>query len=319
MMETTKKIEKVTLIGLGAMGAYFAPRLYAYLGENFRVLATGERKNKLLNRGIRINEINYKFPIIEPDVIGDEADLIIMAVKDLGFEQAILDIKNQIGPHTQILCVMNGIDSENRLIETYGKEHVIHSFMRVSIVMTDGVTNYDPTLGAVYFGEENHNKEPFSPRVEKVVELMEQVHIPYYVPEDMLKAMWFKFMCNIGENLTCALLGIPFGVFRTSDEANYIRTAAMREVMAIANGLNIELTEEDIVNQDKVVKKLPYENKPSTLQDLENQRKTEIHMFAGRVMELGKELGIPTPINEIFYNGIRVLEEKGSKTQNRSV
>lgn len=41
-------IHKVTLIGLGAMGVFFAPRLSAYLGENFRVLATGERKERLI-------------------------------------------------------------------------------------------------------------------------------------------------------------------------------------------------------------------------------------------------------------------------------
>ncbi len=303
------QIKKVTLIGLGAMGVFFAPRLYDQLGSNFRILATGERKERLETKGVTINGINYLFPIVEPSTVGDEADLIIMAVKDLGLNQAILDIKNQIGPHTQILCVMNGVDSEDKLIAAYGIEHVVYSFMRVSIVMADGIANYDPKLGAIYFGEPQ-NSDTLSSRVIDIKELFERCEIRYKIPEDMIHSMWFKYMCNIGENLTCALLGIPFGAFQVSDNANFIRVAAMREVLAIANKLGVNLTEENIQTQEKALQRLPFANKPSTLQDLEHYRKTEIEMFAGRIVTLGKELGIPTPINEIFYYGIRTLEEK---------
>ncbi len=33
-------------------------------------------------------------------------------------------------------------------------------------------------------------------------------------------------------------------------------------------------------------------------------------MFAGNVVKMGKEFNVPTPINEMFYHGIRVLENK---------
>lgn len=303
------KINKVTLIGLGAMGVFFAPRLQEYLGDNFRVMATGERKKRLTEQGVTINDVNYKFPIIEPNVVGDEADLIIMAVKDLGLQQAIQDIKNQVGPHTQILCVMNGVDSEDQLIEVYGLEHVVHSFMRVSIVMANGVANYNPALGCIHFGEKQ-NGEILTERVTAIKELFEASNIAYIISEDMIRALWFKYMCNVGENLTCALLGIPFGAFRTSDGANAIRIGAMKEVVAVANALGIDLSQEDMDIQENVVKKIPAANKPSTLQDLEQGRKTEIEMFAGRMIALGNELGIPTPINEVFYHGIKTLEEK---------
>lgn len=302
-------INKVTLIGLGAMGSFFVPHLHDYLGENFRILADGERKKRLETKGVTINDKTYLLPIIESTTVGDEADLIIMAVKNLGLDQAILDIKNQIGPHTQILCVMNGIDSEEKLIANYGEEHILYSFMRVSIVMKDGITNYNPKLGSLYFGEAKNN-EVHTDRVATICELFENSGIRHHVSEDMLYSMWMKFMCNIGENLTCALLGVPFGAFQTSDHSNFIRITAMREVIAIANKLDIPLSEKDIEMQEKHIRTLPFANKPSTLQDLENNRKTEIDMFAGRVIQLGKELGVPTPVNEILYHGIKTLEEK---------
>lgn len=48
----------------------------------------------------------------------------------------------------------------------------------------------------------------------------------------------------------------------------------------------------------------------STLQDLDAKRHTEIDMFAGIIVEMGKELGIATPYNEFAYNVIKAIEEK---------
>ncbi len=303
------KIKKVTLIGLGAMGVFFAPKLDKYLGkENFRVLAEGDRRERLLTKGVTVNGVGHQFTIITPETKGDTADLIIMAVKDTGLTQAIRDIRNQVGEDTQILCVMNGIDSEERLAAVYGWEHILYSYMRVSIVMKDGVADFDPHMGKVYFGEAKNDE--LSERVKTVKELFDTCDIKYSIEPDMIRGMWFKFMCNIGENMTCALLGIPFGAYHVSEHANVIRRNGMREVIKIANRLGIDLGEKDIEYQEATIKRLPFANKPSTLQDLENGRVTEIEMFAGKVVKLGEELGIKTPLNWMFYHGIKVCEEK---------
>ena len=48
----------------------------------------------------------------------------------------------------------------------------------------------------------------------------------------------------------------------------------------------------------------------STLQDIDAGRHTEIDMFSGAMMRMGKELGIDTPYNEYTYHIIKALEEK---------
>jgi len=303
------KIEKVTLIGLGAMGSFFAPRLYAGLPKgNFRVLAEGERKERLEKNGVTINGVNYKFPVVEPKEDKDPADLVIMAVKDTGLSRAIKDIAGQVGERTLILNIMNGIESEKQTAAVYGWEHVLYSYMRVSIVMKDGITDYDPRLGVIHFGEEKN--DTYSERVECIRSLFDQCKIPYEIDRDMIHGMWFKFMSNVGENMTCALLGIPFGTYRTMEEANIIRRTAMREVAAIAQKLGIDLGETEIEKQEQVVMNLPPQNKPSTLQDLENGKPTEVEMFSGTVIRLGEELGIDVPVNRVLYNGIKVLERR---------
>ena len=53
----------------------------------------------------------------------------------MGLEQAIQDITKFVGPKTQIMCVMNGVTSEEKFQHKFGWEHVVYLSMRMSIVM----------------------------------------------------------------------------------------------------------------------------------------------------------------------------------------
>ena len=45
-----KPMNKVTLIGLGAMGVFFAPRISEKLGAGFRIMASGRHQLPFSNR-----------------------------------------------------------------------------------------------------------------------------------------------------------------------------------------------------------------------------------------------------------------------------
>ena len=159
------------------------------------------------------------------------------------------------------------------------------------------------------FGEKTN--EVISDRVAAVKELFEKSGIESWIPKDMVRAIWVKYMCNVSENQTAALLGIPFGAWSgVSEHATATRVMVMREVVAVAQKLGIDLSEKDIEQQNESIKRIPFPNKPSTLQDIESGRKTEVDMFAGTMVRLGRETGVPTPLNEFIYHAIRVLEEK---------
>lgn len=305
-----KPMKKVTLIGLGAMGVFFAPRLSEKLGAGFRIMASGARKDRLEQKGVTVNGINYRFPIISPEDNDGPSDLVIIAVKRYDLAQALKDIKYQVGPETIILPVLNGIDSEKQTADVYGQEHVLYSYMRVSIAMKDGKAEFDPKKGLIHFGEEKNDSGHLSDKVLAVKELFDRCGIDYKIDPDMIKGLWFKFMCNVGENMTCAMFGIPFGAFQKSADANYFRRAAMWEVIRVANRLGVDIGQNEIDRQEHTIGRLPYQNKPSTLQDLEAGKHTEVDMFAGTVVRLGKELGVETPVCEMFWHGIHLIEDR---------
>ncbi|MFV0413358.1 MAG: ketopantoate reductase family protein [Oscillospiraceae bacterium] len=309
------KVETAALIGLGSIGSALAPGLENALGHgNFRVIASGERYDRLQKSGMLINDKRYDFALAKPqEKPATPADLIILAVKYTGLAQAIEDIQNQVGEHTVIISFLNGVTSEEIIAKAYGWEKLLYGFARISSYRDAKGSHFDIAKGRFYFGEKNNDAQKFSPRVAAVAEVFKKGEIPFVVPANMLREQWFKFMCNVSENQSSAILGIPFGAWRDSEDANFVREAAAREVIAIANRMNIAIGEDDLQAQKESYRsRIPYGNKTSMLQDIEAGRPTEVDMFAKVVMELGQQWGVPTPVNEIFYHSLRVLEQKNT-------
>ena len=304
-------IHTVALIGLGAIGCSLAPGLQKAVGnKNFRVIAGGSRKMRLETEGVTINGKNYHFNIVDPNEKVAPADLVIVIVKHSALPSAIKDIANQVGKDTIIVSFMNGIDSEEMIAAEYGWDRMIYGLTRKSVVMQNGSCNYDPQNGWFAFGEARNGT--ISPRIQAMIDLFRHAEIPYKVEPDMIRAIWLKFACNVSENQSSAILGIPFGAWQVSDHANQIREMAFREVIHIANQKGIDLNEGDLIQQRKHLLGVPYANKTSMLQDIENGRPTEVEMFSGIVCRMGIEFGIPTPVNDLFYHSIKVLEEKNA-------
>ena len=304
------EIKTVALIGLGGIGGYLASNLQRVIGkENVRIIAGGARKERIEKNGLIVNGEPMLFHVVAPEEETGYADLVIIITKSLGLREAVLQVKNQVGPNTIIMSPLNGIESEDIVAETYGYERILYSLARVSVTVTNqNELHFNPSFAHMEFGEKINEID--SERVVAVKTLFENAGIKSIIQKDMIFALWHKFMCNVAENQIAAILGIPFGAWHCDEHANHLREMAMREVIAIANKKGIPLGEQDMVEQGERLKKINKDGRPSTLQDIEAGRKTEVDMFAGTVMRLGKEVGVATPVNEFMYHAIKVLEDK---------
>lgn len=141
-----------------------------------------------------------------------------------------------------------------------------------------------------------------------VKNLFDRAGIDYKIPENMMRALWYKFMVNVGINQSSAVTGGRYGTFQTNQPAIDLMISAMREVISISEKAGIGLNEQDIRNQLDIFKKMNPEGRTSMLQDIESGRKTEVDMFSGTVCRLGEKYGVLTPVNRTLYRIIKTLE-----------
>lgn len=302
-----KEIKNVAIIGLGAIGAIYGSKIHEMNPDGLTVIANRERAKKYSKDGLVINGKTYNFNCLDPDEKVQPADLIIVAVKFHHLSQTIKDIKNHVGPNTIILSLLNGISSEEILAKEYGMENILYGIC----VGIDGVRTEKEikcsTIGEIHFGEKNN--EILSEKVLAVKDFLEKAGIPYEIPKDILRALWWKFMANVGINQTSAVLRAPYRIFQESKEARNVMEAAMNEVILLSQKVGANLLAEDIQDFGNIIGNFAPEGKTSMLQDVEAGRKTEVEMFAGVICELGEKYEIETPVNKMLLNMIKTIEQ----------
>ncbi len=297
------EIKKVALLGAGAVGAYFIWGLAEKLGDNFCIVAKGERKERLEKEGLIINGQAYALSVKEPKEVQD-IDLLLVSSKQDGLTDALDDIKTMVGENTMVLSLLNGVTSEEIIGNAIGMEHMLYSVMRIASVREGNRITFSPENTAGVFVGEKGISAP-TERVLALKALFENTDIRFHFVEDIVLDMWTKYASNISQNLPQAILGVGFGAYIDSVHVSHIAACLWKEVAQVANAKGIPLDHELVLFKGSNMKA-----RFSTLQDIDAGRHTEIEMFAGEMMHMAQELEITVPYCEYTYHLIKALEEK---------
>ena len=270
------------------MGGIYAAKLYDMLPTLVKIIANKSKINAFRYSGITINDNTYQFDFVSPEDVEQPADLIIIAVKYAQLKQAIEDIKGFIDKNTIVISLLNGISSEAIIGDEISQQHVLYAYGVGMDAVRDGASIRYTNPGKIVFGEKNNSV--FSERVVAIKNLFEKAKIPYQIPVDMRRSLWYKFMMNVGINQASAVLKAPYGVFQQNKNAKQLMLMAATEVVALSNCCGIDLNQADMDEFVRIVNTLDPVSKTSMLQDIEAKRKTEVDIFAGTVIELGKNI-----------------------------
>ncbi|UCF96753.1 MAG: ketopantoate reductase family protein [Spirochaetaceae bacterium] len=301
-----ERIHRVAIFGAGAMGGFLASRFCDAPVFTTELIAGGHYHERLTREGLVVNGKLYRPDVVHPDEEGQAADLIIVALKHHQLRDGIHDLKNKVGGRTTIISVMNGLESEEFIGSVYGLDRLLYTIsVGIDAVREENRITYTKP-GVLYFGE-LRNPTPTA-KVRRVEDAFKAAAIPCEVPEDMKRMLWWKLMVNAGINQASAVLGAPYGVFHSSQDARDLMEALMREVIELAGAVGVNLVERDLDQWYGFLRQLSPQGKSSMLQDIEAHRKTEVEIFSGNICELGAKHDVPTPVNRTVLQIIKVLE-----------
>ncbi|MCI6378853.1 MAG: 2-dehydropantoate 2-reductase [Faecalicoccus sp.] len=259
-------------------------------------------KKRYQNTPFYINGKKAKFRYVSE---AEPLDLILICTKYAGLQAALDQIKPFVHENTIVLSCLNGISSEEICQKVYPNNPVIRC-----IVQGMDSTYFDNTVdfahvGEILFGSECKEQEN---TVKELESFFASYQIPYRVCEDIVREQWNKLMLNCGINQVCAAYQGGYGICQDGGRHQEEFIQAMKEVQAVARAKHIALTQEDINAWVQLVNSLRPEGMPSMAQDIKAHRKTELALFSGTIVPMGKELGISTPVLSDLMNKIQTLE-----------
>ena len=303
------EIKTAFIIGAGALGMLYAEMMSKSQGS-CSFLADKARCDRLKSDEFTINSKKHSFSAVCPDDIEngkiEKPDLIVVAVKNHNIAKIIELLQAAVKENTVIISVLNGIESEEILGNNFPEARVIHTVaVGMDAVKEDNRLNYTKR-GKLLIGTANNDKD--DPALLRLAAFFESCAMEYEIPDDIVRALWWKWMINIGVNQVSAVTGANYGIFHTDPEIQRLMDSAMLETVHTAKAVGVALTEDDIRNWYPILHSLGAENKTSMLQDIEAERKTEVEAFSGRLISIAETRGLAVPVNRTLYSIIKTKE-----------
>ena len=306
---------KIAIMGTGGVGGYYGG-LLAKIGHDVTFIARGAHLHAIREKGLKIKSVHGNFLILyakttdQPVDVGP-VDLIIVATKTYHIDEAARAIKTMVGKDTVVIPLLNGIDAAERIGAVVGMEHMMGAATWLSASIEEpGVIGQYSQFHRIVLGEFNNE---ITQRLRSVYDVLYGTDVTVEMTDNIQKVLWTKFVFIASVMAIGSLTRVTFGEYRDIPEARAILTAAMGEVVSVAQAVGVALDEDIISKTLAFIDSGSPDIKPSMQRDIETGRPTELESIVGIIVRLGEKYGIPTPVMGICYGMLKPADVKANK------
>ena len=298
---------RIAVVGAGGVGGGFGAAL-AKAGADVTFIARGAHLAAMKTKGLRVEGGRGETHVMPAQATDDPAnvgpvDLVLFCVKLWDVESAGERIRPLVGPATAVIPLQNGIDAAERLIPILGAPAVMGGVAQISAVIAEpGVIRQTGTFMRLVFGELDGTR---SKRGEAFLELCRKAGFDATLSEAIVTELWMKFILLATNASVTALTRQPLGKLRDDPDMRPQFVAAYKEVIDVGRARGVKLPADAL---DKVLAfnaGAPPTMKASMAIDLERGNRIELPWLGGKVVELGRQLGVPTPMHALMYAALK--------------
>jgi 2-dehydropantoate 2-reductase len=231
-------------------------------------------------------------------------------VKSWQTSRAATQLGKCLHPDGLALTLQNGLGNAAQLAAILGEERV-----------AQGVTTTGATLlssGRVRPGGKGVISLEDNPRLQPITAMLASAGFTVETAPNVETLIWSKLVVNAAINPLTAALKVANGALLGLPSARLLSADLAREVAAVAAAIGIDLSHLDPVAISEKVAANTASNHSSMYQDILRGAPTEIDAICGKVVQLGEEHGIPTPVNYTLWRLVHAIVENTFKETHES-
>ena len=300
---------RVCVVGCGAVGSLFAANLARLDDVEVWAYDLAQEHVDAINRdGLHLSGagdlVGHPRATSDPGEL-PACDFGIVATKAMHTSGAI-SATAQAFADGCVATVQNGLGNEEAIADHV--ERVIRgTTFPAGKIVEPGVVQWD-VKGETTLG-------PFEPQpaalaaIERLADACTRGGMPTEAVADARPAQWRKVIFNAATNPIGALTGLTHGRVCERPDLRALVSALVDEgtAVAVAQGITLDADPEELIDH-AAQHGVAYDHKASMLQDVEARRPTEIDFLNGGIGRFGRELGVPTPLNDAITRLIKGLE-----------
>jgi len=165
-------------------------------------------------------------------------------------------------------------------------------------IVAPGVIQQVGTFMRMVFGELDGKR---SKRAEEFLALCRKAGFDATLSDQILTELWMKFILLATNAGITAATRQPIGKLRDDADIRPVMTAALGEVFDVGRAKGVALPADAVEKILDFIGHAPPAMKASMALDLERGNRLELPWLNGKVVELGRQLGVPTPTHSMMY------------------
>lgn len=340
---------KICIVGAGAMGTLFTAFLARGMNRSGSYRARrktrepeevilldkhSERVGTIQKKGIRIrgssefrvsacvetsaDKQSSAFKITcEPEEIGI-VDLVIVFVKAYDTARAARKIKSLVSKNTIVLSLQNGLNNLETLSRIFGEDRIVGGTTAQGATYLGPGEVYHAGKGETILGAMSREQRPArrslgggGAKSREISKIFNQAGIETKITDNLESAIWSKLVLNSAINPLAALTRRKNGDLVKEKNLSNLLSAVAEETGRVAQAKGIKLLYSNPKNKviESCVKTA--QNTNSMLQDVLQNKQTEIDYLNGAIVSEGRKVSQPTPLNEICWVLVKSLEKGG--------
>jgi 2-dehydropantoate 2-reductase len=302
----------IVIYGTGGVGGYFGARLVE-AGNNVTFIARGKHLEAIQNYGLQLKSVKGDYLVKPAKATSniseiENIDLILICTKTWQLAEVAEIIKPVLDENIMVISLLNGCENQDVLASVVDKKYVLGGLCKVvSFVEDYGVINhvaYEPTI---VFGELNNEK---TQRVLELKKTFTEASIKTVLADDIQKEIWTKYLYITTVSALGALTRATHGEMLASTYIKNMMLKTAEEIYAVAKAKGVNLPDDIIQKQFKIIESLPYETTASLQRDIMEGKPSELEAQNGTIVRLGKEFSVPTPTNDLIYYALLPQENR---------
>jgi 2-dehydropantoate 2-reductase len=295
-------VERVAVVGAGAVGCYFGGML-ARAGMPVTLIGRAHHVDAINRDGLLIERSDFQALLkVQADTRVEavrDATVVLLCVKTVDTETAATSVATHLGSDALLVSFQNGVDNAERIQRATGI-NAIPAVVYVAAAMTGPGRVKHNGRGDIVIGH--------VPRLESV---FKAAGIPCRITDNIAAELWTKLVMNCAYNAVSALTRSHYLAITENPLTRTVMKELIREVVAVASASGISIPSPDELFEAALkLGGAMATATSSTEQDIARGRPTEIDSLNGYVARRGKELGIPTPINTALHALVKLLEHE---------
>ena len=302
------------VIGAGSMGSLYGG-LLARAGFDVTLVDVWQEHVDAIRRdGLHLDGItgDLRIPIRATSRVEDVSpvDCAIILTDANSTREAAEAARRVLGEAGFALTLQNGVGNVEILGEVLGGGRVMV-----------GTSNHSAALRAPGHVTHTHAAPTWigeldgrpTARLRETEQALAKAGFTPVVVDNILAHVWNKFVLNCGINAISAVTGLRLGEIARTPPVDELQTRIVEEVLAVVRAKGVPMIDGDPMRtiKDHCWKKY---NKPSTLQHVEQGKRTEIDALNGALVREARRLGVPTPYNDALTLILKGLETHRAQT-----